>query len=27
MKGVMKGQVVTKSEEEIDALAEFVSNL
>jgi len=27
MKGVMKGQVVTKSEEEIDALAGFISNL
>ena len=27
MKGVMKGQVVTKSDAEIDALAEFISNL
>ncbi|KAB7885408.1 MAG: cytochrome C [Arcobacter sp.] len=27
MKGVMKGQVATKSDAEIDALAEFISNL
>jgi cytochrome c553 len=27
MKGVMKGQVSTKSDAEIDALAGFISNL